>query len=71
MAQDLLATRPEAVIRTGSGYYMVDYGKLDIAMLSLPEDASSLTDEAAVALVMQAARTRSSVSRPLVAQPAG
>ena len=70
MAQDLLATRPEAVIRTGSGYYMVDYGKLDIAMLSLPE-GSSLTDEAAVALVTQAARTRSSVSRRLVAQPAG
>lgn len=59
MAQDLLAIRPEAVIATGSGYYMVDYDKLDIAMISLPESASPLTAEAAVTLAAQAARIRS------------
>ncbi|WP_197727548.1 tail fiber domain-containing protein [Rhizobium ruizarguesonis] len=59
MAQDLLAIRPEAVIETASGYYMVDYDKLDIAMISLPGDASSLTAEAAMALATRAARIRS------------
>ncbi|MFF0946703.1 tail fiber domain-containing protein [Rhizobium leguminosarum] len=59
MAQDLLAIRPEAVIETASGYYMVDYDKLDIAMISLPEDASGLTAEAAMALATRAARIRS------------
>ncbi|TAU45330.1 tail fiber domain-containing protein (plasmid) [Rhizobium leguminosarum] len=62
MAQDLLAIRPEAVIATGSGYYMVDYDKLDIAMISLAEDAPRLTDEAIMALAAQAARIRSPVS---------
>jgi hypothetical protein len=32
MAQDLLAIRPDAVIHSASGYYMVDYDKLDIRM---------------------------------------
>jgi hypothetical protein len=32
MAQDLLSIRPDAVIQTASGYYMVDYDKLDIRM---------------------------------------
>ncbi|MDC9835123.1 tail fiber domain-containing protein [Rhizobium binxianense] len=59
MAQDLLAIRPEAVIETASGYYMVDYDKLDIAMISLPGDASSVTAEAAMALATRAARIRS------------
>jgi len=62
MAQDLLAIRPEAVIATGSGYYMVDYDKLDIAMISLPEDAPRLTDEATMMLAAQASRIRSPVS---------
>ncbi|MBY5805418.1 tail fiber domain-containing protein (plasmid) [Rhizobium ruizarguesonis] len=62
MAQDLLAIRPEAVIETASGYYMVDYDKLDIAMISLPEDVSPLTDEAALVLAAQATRIRSPVS---------
>jgi hypothetical protein len=35
MAQDLLATRPDAVVLTDSGYYMVDYGKIDVKMASL------------------------------------
>ncbi|QSZ11761.1 tail fiber domain-containing protein (plasmid) [Rhizobium leguminosarum] len=59
MAQDLLAIRPEAVIETALGYYMVDYDKLDIAMISLPDDASGLTAEAAMALATRAARVRS------------
>ncbi|MBX4924504.1 tail fiber domain-containing protein [Rhizobium binae] len=62
MAQDLLAIRPEAVIATRSGYYMVDYDKLDIAMLSLPEDMPSLTAVAAMALAARAARIGSPVS---------
>ncbi|WP_206642384.1 tail fiber domain-containing protein [Rhizobium leguminosarum] len=68
MAQDLLAIRPEAVIETASGYYMVDYDNLDIAMVSLPEDASGLTDEAAMALATRASRIRSrgSVRQPSV-----
>ncbi|MBY5568346.1 tail fiber domain-containing protein [Rhizobium leguminosarum] len=66
MAQDLLAIRPEAVIETASGYYMVDYDKLDIAMISLPEDASPLKAEAAMALATRAARIRS----PASVQPA-
>jgi hypothetical protein len=32
MAQDLLSIRADAVIQTASGYYMVDYDKLDIRM---------------------------------------
>ncbi|MGO7956252.1 tail fiber domain-containing protein [Rhizobium leguminosarum] len=59
MAQDLLSIRPEAVIETASGYYMVDYDKLDIAMISLPEHASGLMAEAAMALAKRAARIRS------------
>ncbi|WP_260692563.1 tail fiber domain-containing protein [Rhizobium laguerreae] len=59
MAQDLLAIRPEAVIETASGYYMVDYDKLDIAMISLPKDASPLKAEAGMALATRAARIRS------------
>jgi hypothetical protein len=32
MAQDLLSVRPDAVLLTPSGYYKVDYDKLDIRM---------------------------------------
>ncbi|WP_204325074.1 hypothetical protein, partial [Stenotrophomonas maltophilia] len=32
MAQDLLLTRPEAVIATDSGYLMVDYDMIDVRM---------------------------------------
>ncbi|NEJ20416.1 tail fiber domain-containing protein [Rhizobium leguminosarum] len=59
MAQDLLAIRPDAVIETASGYYRVNYDKLDIAMISLPEDVSRLTAKAAMALATRAARVRS------------
>ncbi|RWX09076.1 tail fiber domain-containing protein [Rhizobium hidalgonense] len=65
MAQDLLAIRPDAVIATGWSYYMVDYDKLDIAMISVP-DLSPLTAEAALAQAAKAARKRS----PVPIQPA-
>ncbi|RFB85030.1 hypothetical protein B5K11_32990 [Rhizobium leguminosarum bv. trifolii] len=59
MAQDLLAIRPDAVIATGLGYYMVDYDKLDIAMISVPDDLSRLAAETALAQAVEAARKRS------------
>ncbi|MBB5666194.1 hypothetical protein GGE68_004424 [Rhizobium leguminosarum] len=62
MAQDLLAIRPDAVIATELGYYMVDYDKLDIAMISVSDDLSRLAAEAALAQAVKAARKRSPVS---------
>ena len=32
MAQDLLTIKPEAVSVNGDGYYMVDYGLIDVNM---------------------------------------
>jgi len=61
VAQDLLAIRPDAVMATGSGYYMVDYDRLDIAMISVP-DLSPPAAEAALAQAVKAARKRSPVS---------
>jgi len=37
MAQDLLATRPDAVIVTESGYLMVDYDRIDVTMMPLAD----------------------------------
>ncbi len=37
MAQDLLETRPEAVIVTDSGYLMVDYDRIDVKMMTLAD----------------------------------
>lgn len=61
MAQDLLLTRPDAVIQTASGYYMVSYEKLDIDMISVAEGISLATAGAratAVALSVDAASKR-------------
>ncbi|MGO7836005.1 tail fiber domain-containing protein [Rhizobium johnstonii] len=61
MAQDLLLTRPDAVIQTASGYYMVSYEKLDIDMISVAEGISFATVGAgatAVALSVDAASKR-------------
>lgn len=41
MAQDLLESRPEAVIETESGYFMVDYDKIDVKMMTLEEYLTS------------------------------
>ncbi len=35
MAQELLATRPEAVMVTPSGYMMVDYDLIDVKQMTL------------------------------------
>ncbi len=35
MAQDLLATRPDAVLTGAGGYLMVDYAKIDVTMMTL------------------------------------
>ncbi|MGO7211317.1 tail fiber domain-containing protein [Rhizobium ruizarguesonis] len=64
MAQDLLSIRPDAVIETRSGYYMVDYSKLDVGMASLGAGTSPTTTEAvsaavALALALGSARSRS------------
>jgi hypothetical protein len=62
MAQDLLLIRPDAVIRTASGYYMVNYADLDIDMVSVEEGFSLATSGAgavAVALSVNAASRRS------------
>jgi hypothetical protein len=37
MAQDLLETRPDAVISTDSGYLMVDYDRIDVKMTTLAD----------------------------------
>ncbi|NKL97651.1 tail fiber domain-containing protein [Rhizobium leguminosarum bv. viciae] len=61
MAQDLLLIRPDAVIQTASGYYMVSYEKLDIEMISVAEGISLATTGAgatAVALSVDAASKR-------------
>lgn len=61
MAQDLLLIRPDAAIQTTSGYYMVNYEKLDIDMISVAEGISLATAGAgatAVALSVDAASKR-------------
>ncbi|EJC70962.1 hypothetical protein Rleg5DRAFT_6786 [Rhizobium leguminosarum bv. viciae WSM1455] len=66
MAQDLLLIRPDAVIRTASGYYMVNYADLDIDMVSVEEGFSLATSGAgavAVALSVNAASRRSRTQR--------
>lgn len=37
MAQDLLETRPEAILVTESGYLMVDYDRIDVKMMTLAD----------------------------------
>lgn len=64
IAQDLLLIRPDAVMQTGSGYYMVNYAGLDIEMVSVEEGISLATPGAsavAVALSVNAASYRPQV----------
>ncbi|WP_246713818.1 tail fiber domain-containing protein [Rhizobium leguminosarum] len=59
MAQDLLLIRPDAVIQGETGYYRVDYDKLDIKMMSVKDDVSLASAEVAatiVALAVDAAK---------------
>ena len=37
MAQELIASRPEAVIVSHGGYLMVDYDLIDVKMMTLDE----------------------------------
>jgi len=37
IAQELLASRPEAVMVSHGGYYMVDYDLIDVKMMLLDE----------------------------------
>jgi hypothetical protein len=42
MAQELLGTHPEAVILTESGYFMVDYDRIDVTMTTLSDYEKSV-----------------------------
>jgi len=42
MAQDLLESRPDAVIETESGFLMVDYDKIDVRMTTLDDYLAAL-----------------------------
>lgn len=75
MAQDLLLIRPDAVIQGATEYYRVDYDKLDIRMISIPEGVSLASAGAGgtcVALAVDAATTQpltklpATISRALV-----
>ncbi|QTU99541.1 MULTISPECIES: tail fiber domain-containing protein [Rhizobium] len=50
MAQDLLLIRPDAVHQGATGYYTVDYAKLDIRMMSIPDELSLASPAAAAAV---------------------
>ena len=41
MAQELIASRPEAVIVSHGGYLMVDYSMIDVRMMTLEEYIAS------------------------------
>ncbi|WP_245506334.1 tail fiber domain-containing protein [Rhizobium leguminosarum] len=51
MAQDLLLIRPDSVIQGETGYYRVDYDKLDIKMISIKDDVSLASAEVAATVV--------------------
>ncbi|WP_221139152.1 tail fiber domain-containing protein [Rhizobium lentis] len=67
MAQDLLLIRPDAVHQGATGYYTVDYAKLDIRMISIPDELSLASPAAAAAvaaLSVDAAKTQPSIRLP-------
>ncbi|PDT18705.1 hypothetical protein CO670_01025 [Rhizobium sp. J15] len=67
MAQDLLLIRPDVVSRGATGYYAVDYAKLDIKMISIPDElslASPGAGAAVAALSLNAAKTQPSIGLP-------
>ncbi|EJT06159.1 tail fiber domain-containing protein [Rhizobium sp. CCGE 510] len=70
MAQDLLLIRPEAVMPTTSGYYMVNYAKLDIKMVSVDDGFSLATSEAHDAAISLALDTANRQGRKSVTLPA-
>ncbi|WP_221959877.1 tail fiber domain-containing protein [Rhizobium laguerreae] len=50
MAQDLFLIRPDVVSRGATGYYTVDYDKLDLKMISIPDELSLASPSAGVAV---------------------
>ena len=59
MAQDLLATRPDAVIQSEGGYLMVDYDKIDVRLRSFDTlDALPVAAEETAAFSVPALFTR-------------
>ena len=41
IAQEVIKSNPEAVIKDESGYYAVQYDKIDVDFLEVPEDSYS------------------------------
>ncbi|MFS8145796.1 tail fiber domain-containing protein [Rhizobium sp. BR 249] len=67
MAQDLLLIRPDVVSQDATGYYTVDYAKLDIKMISIPDELSLASPAAAAvvaALSVDAAKTQPLIGLP-------
>ncbi|ABC93563.1 hypothetical protein RHE_PE00125 (plasmid) [Rhizobium etli CFN 42] len=61
MAQDLLLIRPDVLSQDATGYYMVDYARLDIRMISIADELSLASPAAAAAvaaLSVDAAKTQ-------------
>ncbi|OWO91192.1 hypothetical protein B5E41_27680 [Rhizobium esperanzae] len=67
MAQDLLLIRPDVLSQDATGYYTVDYAKLDIRMISIPDElslASLATGAAVAALSVDAAKAQPAIGLP-------
>ncbi|MGG7579637.1 tail fiber domain-containing protein [Rhizobium sp. Nf11,1] len=67
MAQDLLLIRPDVLSQDATGYYTVDYAKLDIRMISIPDELSLASPAAAAAVAaisVDAAKARPAIGLP-------
>ncbi|WP_221096335.1 tail fiber domain-containing protein [Rhizobium bangladeshense] len=67
MAQDLLLIRPDVVSRGATGYYTVDYDKLDIRMISIPDELSLVSP--GVAAAVGALSADAAKTQPLIRLP--
>ncbi|WP_246806426.1 hypothetical protein [Rhizobium lusitanum] len=63
MAQDLLWLRPDAVRQTSGGFYQVDYGRLDVRMVSLDEEVSLDGDDNVMQAIARALKSAKSDDR--------
>jgi hypothetical protein len=45
IAQEILEVRPEAVVQNASGYLMVDYSLIDVAMMQLDDWVASMSEK--------------------------
>ncbi|WP_064708331.1 tail fiber domain-containing protein [Rhizobium bangladeshense] len=66
-AQDLLLIRPDVVSRGATGYYTVDYDKLDIRMISIPDELSLVSP--GVAAAVGALSADAAKTQPLIRLP--